>query len=315
VTTQAKREVDPDLILSSQVAQALSVIGDRWAFLIIRDIYLGARRFEDLRQRTGAARGTLTSRLKSLVQRGILYKEPYQQSPTRYEYRLTEKGLDLYPMVLMIWSWDHYWGKRTYLPQELVHETCGKEMVPVYRCTACKGKVLPQEVRFTAGQNFKSAAKVPPRYQRRFKSAREKSGKMNKDDVTALDCFGDRWTSLVLAAGFFGLQRFGDIASAIGIATNILSDRLRLLVRTGILDRVPYRERPVRYEYHLSEKGRALYPQTVALHEWANHWLIEPGAEPLLLKHLPCGAALQGEVVCSECEQPLDPHHVRFHSS
>ena len=94
MTTQAKREVDPDFILSSQVAQALSVIGDRWAFLIIRDVYLGARRFEDLRQRTEAARGTLTSRLKSLVAAGILYKEPYQQSPTRYEYRLTEKGLD-----------------------------------------------------------------------------------------------------------------------------------------------------------------------------------------------------------------------------
>lgn len=313
MTARARREVDTDLILSSQVAQALSVIGDRWAFLIIRDIYLGARRFEDLRQRTGAARGTLTSRLKSLVDRGILYKKPYQDSPTRYEYRLTEKGLDFYPMVLMIWSWDHHWGARTYLPRILVHKTCGEEMVPIYRCTECKGKIRPQDVSFAAGDSFKVAGKVPPRYQRRFKSAREKSGKMNKGDVTALDCFGDRWTSLVLAAEFFGLQRFGDIASAIGIATNILSDRLRLLVRTGILDRVPYRERPVRYEYHLSEKGRALYPQTVALHEWANRWLVEPGAEPLLLTHLPCGKALQGEVVCSECERLLHPHDVSFH--
>lgn len=312
MTTRRKREVDPELILSSQVAQGLSVIGDRWAFLIIRDIYLGARRFEELRQRTGAARGTLTSRLKSLVEKGILYKEPYQESPTRYEYRLTEKGLDLYPMVLMIWSWDHHWGARTYLPQNLVHTTCGRQMVPIYRCTECKGKMLPQDVSFSAGRNFKAVAKVPPRYQRRYKSALEKSGKMNQDDVTALDCVGDRWTSLVLAAGFFGLQRFDDIASAIGIATNILSDRLRLLVRTGILDRVPYRERPVRYEYHLSKKGRALYPQTIAIHEWANRWLIEPGKEPLLLTHRPCNTPLQGEVVCSECEQVLDPHEVSY---
>lgn len=309
----AKQKVDPDLILSSQVAQGLSVIGDRWAFLIIRDIYLGARRFEDLRKRTGAARGTLTSRLKSLVEKGILYKEPYQESPTRYEYRLAKKGLDLYPMVLMIWSWDQHWGGRTYLPKDLVHLTCGNKMVPIYRCAACKDKILPENVSFAVGENVEDVSRVPPRYQRRFKSAREKSGKMNSDDVSALDCIGDRWTSLVLAAGFFGLQRFDDIASAIGIATNILSDRLRLLVQTGILDRVPYRERPVRYEYHLSKKGRALYPQTIAMHEWANRWLIEPGKEPLLLTHIPCGMPLRGEVVCGECAEVLDPHLVKFH--
>ena len=215
-------------------------------------------------------------------------------------------------MVLMIWSWDHHWGKRSYLPQNLVHTTCGKQMVPVYRCVECKTKLVPQDVSFAAGDNFEAADRIPPRYQRRFKSAREKSGDMSKEDVTALDCVGDRWTSLVLAAEFFGLKRFDDIASAIGIATNILSDRLRLHVRTGVLDRVPYRERPVRYEYRLSKKGRALYPQTIAIHEWANRWLIEPGREPLLLTHLPCDTLLHGEVVCSECEQVLDPHEVSY---
>jgi DNA-binding HxlR family transcriptional regulator len=304
--------VDPELILSTQVAQGLSVVGDRWAFLIIRDIYLGARRFEELRQRTSAARGTLTSRLKSLIERGLLCKEPYQERPKRYEYRLTEKGLDLYPIVLMMWRWDHRWGGNTYLPQELLHQTCGKKMVPVYRCTECKGEIVPRDVRFTPGRKSRAVAKIPPRYQRRYKSTREKNGDMSREDVTALDCFGDRWTALVLAAEFFGLKRFDDIASAIGIATNILSDRLQLLVQSGILDRVPYRERPTRYEYHLSEKGRALYAQTMAIHDWANRWLIEPGKEPLLLSHLPCGTPLQGETVCSECEQVLDPHDVSY---
>jgi DNA-binding HxlR family transcriptional regulator len=312
VTADPEKNADSEIILSSPVAQGLAIIGDRWAFLIMRDIYLGARRFEELRQRTGAARGTLASRLKSLVEKGVLYKKQYQESPPRYEYRLTEKGLDLYPMVLMIWSWDHHWGKRTYLPQNLVHTTCGKEMVPIYRCTECKRKLVPQDVSFAAGKNFEAPAKIPPRHQRRYKPAVEKEGNMNSEDVTALDYIGDRWTSLVLAAVLFGLNRFDDIASAIGIATNILSDRLRLLVTTGVLDRVPYRERPVRYEYRLSKKGRALYPQTIAIHEWANRWIIEPGKEPLLLTHLPCNTPLHGEVVCSECEQVLDPHDVSY---
>ncbi len=102
---KAKPAIDPGLILNSQVAQALTVIGDRWAFMVIRDVYLGVRQFEELRRRGNAARGTLTSRLKKLVQHGILYKNPYQTSPIRYEYRLTDKGLDLYPVVLTMWQW------------------------------------------------------------------------------------------------------------------------------------------------------------------------------------------------------------------
>ena len=73
----------------------MAIIGDRWAFMIIRDIYLGVRQFEELRRRSGAARGTLASRLKALVRHGLLYRNPYQSAPVRYEYRLTDKGLDL----------------------------------------------------------------------------------------------------------------------------------------------------------------------------------------------------------------------------
>ena len=312
MTTRTEPKVDPDLILSSQVAQGLAVIGDRWAFLIIREVYLGVRRFEDLRKRTEAARGTLASRLKALVQRGILYKNPYQSSPVRYEYRLTDKGLDLYPMVLTMWNWDHKWGQRQYLPATLFHQSCGNEMVPVYRCTTCKKEALPQDVKFSPGANFDAVKKVPPKFQRRSKSKQEKNGDFGEQSVSVLDCVGDRWTSLVLAAGFFGLQRFDDIAASIGIATNILSDRLKALVRAGIFDRVPYRERPIRYEYHLSDKGRDLYQQTIAIHEWSNRWLIKPGREPLLLRHLPCDAPFHGEAVCSECDQVLDPHDVTY---
>lgn len=305
-------KVDPDLILGSQVAQGLAVIGDRCAFLIIRDVYLGARRFEEFRRRTEAARGTLASRLKSLVKRGILQKDPYQSSPVRYEYHLTEKGRDLYPMVLLMWNWEHKWGQNQYLPATLVHRTCGKEMTPVYRCTACKKEVRPQDFSFSPGKSFEAAKKVPPRFQRRSKSKQEKSGYLGPQHVSVLDCVGDRWTSLVLAAGFFGLQRFDNIAEAIGIATNILSDRLKVLVNMGVFDRVPYRDRPVRYEYHLSHKGRDLYQHTIAIHEWATRWLIEPGNEPLLLRHAPCDKLFNGEVVCSECDEVLDPHDVTY---
>jgi len=315
VTPKSESKVNSNLILSCQVAHGVAVIGDRWSFLIIRDIYLGARRFEELRKGTGAVRGTLAARLKSMVSNTLLYKNPYQDNPVRYEYRLTDKGRDLYPVVLMMWNWEHRWGRHRYLPVQVMHRSCGKSFVPVHRCTTCKRKTLPQEVDFSPGENPKAAKKVPPRFQRRQKSSREKNGRLGKNDVSVLDCVGDRWTSLVLAAAFFGLRRFDDIAVAIGIATNILSDRLNLLVRTGVLDRVLYRQRPTRYEYYLSDKGRGLYAQTIAIHEWADRWLIEPGREPLLLRHVPCNTRFRGEVVCSECDQILDPQDVSFGQS
>lgn len=308
----AKPGARANIILSSQVAQGLAVIGDRWAFLIIREIYLGVRRFEDLRERTQAARGTLASRLKSLVEQGILYKNPYQKSPIRYEYRLTDKGLDLYPVVLMMWRWEHDWGDHHYLPATLVHRSCGHDMIPVYRCRSCKLDIRPQDVTYSVGENFAAARKIPPRFQRRSRSSHELGGFRGPATAQALDCTGDRWTSLVMAAAFFGLQRFDDIAASIGIATNILSDRLKALTRMGIIDRIKYRERPARYEYRLSPKGRDVYRQTLAIHEWANRWLIAPGREPLLLHHTPCDRDLQGEVVCSRCEQALDPHEVTY---
>ena len=85
-----------------------------------------------------------------------------------------------------------------------------------------------------------------------------------------------------------------------------------MLVDVGVLDRRPYQERPVHYEYHLSEMGRDLYANTIAIHEWADRWLIEKGKEPLLLRHSPCNNALRSELVCSECDQALAPTDVSY---
>ena len=307
---KAKPKVDPDLILNSQVAQALTVIGDRWAFMIIRDVYLGARQFEELRRRSNAARGTLTSRLKKLVQHGILYKNPYRAAPIRYEYRLTDKGLDLYPVVLTMWQWEMKWGQGRYLPPALVHKTCGQSIRPLFRCGNCHAEVKPEDVDFSPGRNAKSVKKVPARYQRR---SRTKLGSgSDQETFTIFAVIGDRWTSLVIAAAFFGMQRFDDIASSIGIATNILADRLKLLVDVGVFVRRPYHERPIRHEYHLSDMGRDLYPNTIAMHEWADRWLIDEGKEPLRLRHKSCNKPFKSEIVCSACKQPIEPGDVSY---
>ena len=91
------------------MASTLEIIGERWTILIVRDIFLGVRRFDDLQRNLGVARNILQSRLERLVEHGIVVKRPYQERPVRYEYRLTTKGADLWPMLVSLLHWgDRY---------------------------------------------------------------------------------------------------------------------------------------------------------------------------------------------------------------
>src|ERR1700741_4381584 len=87
------------------VARTVSVIGDRWTLLVLRDCFLRVRRFEEFQASLGITRHVLADRLGKLVKAGVLRKEPYQKRPRRYEYRLTDKGRDLYPVMMAIVHW------------------------------------------------------------------------------------------------------------------------------------------------------------------------------------------------------------------
>jgi DNA-binding HxlR family transcriptional regulator len=87
------------------VARAMSVIGDRWTLLIVRDCFLGKSRFEQFQSSLGITRHLLSDRLKRLVEKGVLEKNPYQMRPPRYDYRLTEKGRDFAPALVGLRDW------------------------------------------------------------------------------------------------------------------------------------------------------------------------------------------------------------------
>ena len=91
------------------VARTLSIIGDRWTLLVLRDAFLRTRRFEDFQRQLGVTRHLLADRLRKLVAAGILEKVRYQEKPTRYEYRLTEKGLELHPVIVSMLRWGDRW--------------------------------------------------------------------------------------------------------------------------------------------------------------------------------------------------------------
>lgn len=134
------------------VARALSVVGDRWTLLILREAFLRTRRFEDFQDHLGITRHLLADRLARLVRHGILARVRYKERPARDEYRLTEKGLDLYPVVVGLTRWGDRWmAGDAGAPVELVHRACGHTMLPELTCPQCGGPVTARDVEARPG--------------------------------------------------------------------------------------------------------------------------------------------------------------------
>jgi DNA-binding HxlR family transcriptional regulator len=134
------------------IARALSVVGDRWTLLVLREAFLRTRRFEDFQERTGAARNVLSDRLEKLAGHDVLERRPYQERPTRYEYRLTDKGLDLYPVMMALVGWGDRWlddGRGQ--PIEHRHKQCGHLMHMEAVCSECGERLDPRSVEVQLG--------------------------------------------------------------------------------------------------------------------------------------------------------------------
>ena len=122
--------------LDCAVVNTVASIGDRWTLLILRDAFFGVRRFDDFRRDLDIARNVLASRLEELIEREIMSTRQYQDRPPRHEYLLTEKGKDLYDVLMALWRWGDRWepaGEE----RIAVHATCGLPSHTVAACAEC----------------------------------------------------------------------------------------------------------------------------------------------------------------------------------
>ena len=99
--------------LHCSVAQCLEIVGEWWSMLILRDVFLGVTRFDDIQERLGISRNILSRRLRTLVDAGVLKKVRYSEHPPRFEYRLTKKGVDLWPVLTAMRQWGERYPRRT----------------------------------------------------------------------------------------------------------------------------------------------------------------------------------------------------------
>lgn len=140
------------------VARTVSVIGDRWTLLILRDCFLRIRRFDDFESRLGITRHILADRLRKLVEACVLEKVPYGDRPIRHEYRLTQKGLDLYPVMMSIVHWgDTHTAGKAGRPMLHQHLSCGHQFDPVLTCSVCGETVDPRQVRVSPGPGTRTS--------------------------------------------------------------------------------------------------------------------------------------------------------------
>lgn len=124
------------------VARSSSVLGDRWTLLILSDCFLGVRNFDQFQDRLEIPRTTLANRLQRLEQHDVLYRKQYQSNPDRFEYRLTDKGRDLYPVLSTILNWgDKYYSDEAGPPILRQHVSCGHDIQPVLQCPKCEEAV------------------------------------------------------------------------------------------------------------------------------------------------------------------------------
>ena len=289
---------------ASSIARALDEVGDKWCLLIIQEVFWGINRFGGMLEATGVSRGVLSDRLKWLQSIGCLRKS------LEGRYHLTRKSLGLHASAMMAIAWERRHFHTPALDRlHLVHSVCGQPFVPEMRCGCCGLAPDCGEVRYRPGPGAGR--------DRRSKKIRRRSSLSARTIPSPrsvyrnlVDIVGDRWTANVIALAFHGTRRFDGFHRELPVATNILSDRLRFLENEGIFAPRAYQQRPARYEYELTRKGRDLFPFFLTLLQWGDAWCDEGAGPPMLLEHERCGGRLHGEVVCGECEGPLEPFDV-----
>lgn len=143
---------------SCPVARSIDVVGDAWTLMVLRELFLGSRRFDDLQAQTGVSPHLLSLRMRKLHDAGVVERQAYQERPFRYEYQLTAKGLDLWPLIMALRSWGDRWhdwpeGK----PVKLRHQACGKRSEPRIVCGSCGEAMGPRDVSIEVSKPAASA--------------------------------------------------------------------------------------------------------------------------------------------------------------
>ncbi len=290
-------------IRTCSIWRALDVLGDKPTLLLLESYWLGSRRFSAFQKQTGLLKPVISNRLNKLITAGCFKKVLYSERPKRYEYKGTEKLLDLYPVALSMLHWEQKWGQlEEKYKISLIHKTCGQVTQPRPACKNCRSDIDARDVSWSEGPGVGTMPALYSRRRRKVTSTPEQHTPLFEDIA---DIIGDRWATLIIRSVFTNLNSFQDICDDTAIATNILSERLEYLCGINILEKK-------QSLYKLTSKGRDIYPILISLMEWGNKWYGSSEGPPLLLTHKLCQAPLANQIICSECDHDISFNEIEF---
>ena len=292
------------------IASTVGILSDAWAFLVIREAFFGAKRFEEYRSGLEISRATLTDRLRRLTQEQILRQVSYSDRSSRVEYKLTKSGIDLYPAFMALMQFGDRWLDPTQGPLQLIHEDCNCVSKPVVACSCCQKKISARDVTYLEGPG--AGVIRGEAVTRRTRRTADDFMRGRPSSVSrALEVIGDRWSFLIIREALFGAARFDQFQNELKIASNILTDRLARLVERGVFRKRKYQSAPERFEYLLTPMGADLHGPLMMMMAWGDRWRAN-GEPPMLLRHAACGQIFTPTVICDRCGKPIHAYTMKY---
>ncbi len=285
---------------TNAIGRMLGLLGDEWNLLIIQQALMGASRYGHFMARLPVSNSVLTTRLRMLLDEGLL-------SRRANEYLPTARSRSLWPILVSIWEWERTWvaEHRERLPQ-MRHQGCGELFSPLLRCTACGAAVNGDDVDLGPGPSGGWSRSAPATSTRR-RSESDATTRQAGLFPETMAVLGNRWAAALLVAAFLRTTRFTDFQNQLGIPPSLLTERLQTFCVIGVLTMAPaHRDGSDRASYLLTAKGRAFSGVLVTALQWAQRWFVAPEGPAVLLRHRACGASLIAELACDACGGPLN---------
>jgi len=287
------------------VARTLDIVSDAWAFLIIREAFFGTRTFEAFRSALDIPRATLTDRLRKLTRLQI-FRQAAARVGQRQRVPAHQNGLRPLSELHRLMQFGDRWlavGKRA--PLVLVHGPCGCESHPIVACSECSSELEARGVQYRDGPGAGRRPAKPGRNTRRASDGSRFTLGRPSSVSRALQIIGDKWSFMVVREGFFGNRRYDRIQSELGIAPNILTDRLSRLVAQGVFTAASTsmpRALRIYPDRHGARSLRALCHDAGVGDRW-----LSKAKPPLLLRHTKCGHDFHASVICNNASNPSSP--------
>ena len=287
----------------SSVLSTLDIIGDRWMLMLIEAMFAGVESWSDLVALLRVSPSTLSKRLGQLIEAGCAEKTSAEKRGGGY--RLTEKGIAMFPIFAASDEWRLAWDNPGQTVQPMWIHKCGQPLRSRSVCGRCERDVTLEGVTYREGPGAGPGLATAGRRFRNSRSGADDVKDGEDKPSRFLQAMGDRRAAQLLAAFFMGCHRFDEFEMHTGLHPAILSDRLRKFQLLGLAHTRLYQERPDRYLYSLSAPARSIFTITAQMMHWGDRFIHAPGEEPLILTHKACGERLQAVVRCSCCAQPV----------